>query len=50
MSGLASPIAFERHLSCSTEEAFAAYTGRIAEWWDAPVLLDRFAVVATAQS
>ena len=29
-----SPIAFDQRLSCSPEVAFAAYTGRIAEWWD----------------
>ena len=30
-----SPIAFEYHLSCSPADAFASYTDRIGEWWDA---------------
>jgi hypothetical protein len=29
------PIAFEYHLDCSCDDAFAAYAGRIGEWWDA---------------
>jgi hypothetical protein len=29
------PIAFEYHLSCSPADAFAVYTDRIGEWWDA---------------
>ena len=28
------PIAFEYRLDCGPEQAFATYTGRIAEWWD----------------
>ena len=30
-----SPIAFEYHLSCSPADAFASYTDRIGDWWDA---------------
>ncbi|HEY3185502.1 MAG TPA: SRPBCC domain-containing protein [Gaiellaceae bacterium] len=30
-----SPITHESPLGCSAEDAFAAYTGRIGEWWDA---------------
>lgn len=30
-----SPIAFEYHLRCTPEHAFATYTDRIGEWWDA---------------
>lgn len=29
------PIALERALACNPEHAFAAYTERIGEWWDA---------------
>jgi uncharacterized protein YndB with AHSA1/START domain len=29
-----SPITHEYPLRCSAEHAFAAYTGRIGEWWD----------------
>lgn len=29
------PITFERALACSPEHAFAEYTERIGEWWDA---------------
>jgi Activator of Hsp90 ATPase homolog 1-like protein len=28
------PIWQERSLQCSAEQAFAVYTGRIADWWD----------------
>jgi len=28
------PITFEYRLGCSADEAFAAYAGRIGEWWD----------------
>jgi uncharacterized protein YndB with AHSA1/START domain len=34
MSDDTSPITHERSLRCSTEHAFATYTGRIDEWWD----------------
>jgi hypothetical protein len=59
------PISFEHDLSCSPADAFAAYTGRIAEWrnprytanaaarpkfGDWSVLPDRFAAIATGGS
>jgi hypothetical protein len=33
-SATSSPITFEYRLRCSPDDAFAAYTGRIGEWWD----------------
>jgi hypothetical protein len=29
------PITYEYDLRCGAEEAFATYTGRIGEWWEA---------------
>ena len=35
MSSQPSPITQEYPLGCTAEHAFATYTGRIGEWWDA---------------